>query len=58
MSRRMAMLSEYPEAKSVLSHCLFINQPISTNRLGGVTVEREGADKPVCVAESIALSYP
>jgi hypothetical protein len=54
----MAMLSEYPEAKSVLSHCLFINQPISTNRLGGVTVEREGADKPVCVAESIALSYP
>ncbi|MEN9538540.1 MAG: hypothetical protein RLZZ126_775 [Pseudomonadota bacterium] len=35
--------------------------PIDRNGLQftwSVTVEREGADKPVCVAESIALSYP
>ena len=36
-------------------------EPIDNNGLQltwAVAVEREGADKPVCVAESIARSYP
>jgi len=36
-------------------------EPIDNNGLQTtwtVTIEREGADKPVCVAESLARMYP